>query len=195
MTDLALIKTSHGLIPATEADREVVEKLKLGQTMHGDFKKMRNPAFHRKFFALLDLAFEYWEPSGGLVTRQELRGIHGLAQFFEKASGKPGQLSEAVAAYIAQIESDRAEQFPVIDKSREAFRDWVTVEAGHCTLVHTPAGVRRERKSISWSRMDEIEFQSLYKDVFSTCWRLVLSSVFDSEDEAMSAAERLGGFG
>ena len=194
MADLALIKTSHGLVPATEADREVLAKWKLGQTVHGSYTKMRNAGFHRRFFKLLDLAFEYFEPVGGLVTRQELRGIHGLARFFEKASGKPGQLSEAVAAYVAELEADRVLKFPAVDKSREAFRDWVTIEAGHFALVQTPDGIRRERKSISWSAMDEIEFKALYRDVFAACWRLVLSSVFESEEQAMAAAEQIGEF-
>ena len=37
-------------------------KLKLGEAIHSDFKRMRNAAFHRKLFALLNLGFEYWEP-------------------------------------------------------------------------------------------------------------------------------------
>lgn len=194
MADLALVKTSHGLVPATEADSEVLAKWKLGQVIHGSFTKMRNAGFHRRFFKLLDLAFEYFEPVGGLVTRQELRGIHGLARFFEKASGKPGQLSEAVAAYIAELEAERILKFPAVDKSREAFRDWVTMEAGHFTLVQTPDGIRRERKSISWSSMDETAFKELYRDVFAACWRLVLSSHFESEEQAMAAAELIGEF-
>ncbi|NQT04167.1 MAG: DUF1367 family protein, partial [Planctomycetes bacterium] len=36
--------------------------LKLGQVIHGEFRKMRNYAFHQKFFALLNLAFDYWKP-------------------------------------------------------------------------------------------------------------------------------------
>lgn len=194
MADLALVKTSHGLVPATEADSEVLAKWKLGQVIHGSFTKMRNAGFHRRFFKLLDLAFEYFEPVGGLVTRQELRGIHGLARFFEKASGKPGQLSEAVAAYIAELEAERILKFPAVDKSREAFRDWVTVEAGHFTLVQTPDGIRRERKSISWASMDETAFKELYRDVFAACWRLVLSSHFENEEQAMAAAELIGEF-
>lgn len=194
MADLALVKTSHGLVPATEADSEVLAKWKLGQVIHGSFTKMRNAGFHRRFFKLLDLAFEYFEPVGGLVTRQELRGIHGLARFFEKASGKPGQLSEAVAAYIAELEAERILKFPAVDKSREAFRDWVTMEAGHFTLVQTPDGIRRERKSISWASMDETAFKELYRDVFAACWRLVLSSHFENEEQAMAAAELIGEF-
>ncbi|NWC12009.1 DUF1367 family protein, partial [Pseudomonas agarici] len=185
MAELALIRTAQGLVPATEADREVTQKWKLGQVVHGKFTRMRNAKFHGKFFSMLDLAWEYWEPVGGLVPRQEMRGIQGLAKFFEAQSGKPGQLSNAVAAYIEGLESARAERFPAVDKSREAFREWVTIEAGHFHLVRTPDGVRKEAKSISWSAMDDTAFEPLYRDVFNACWRLVLSAHFESEEAAL----------
>ncbi|MCS5516549.1 DUF1367 family protein [Pseudomonas qingdaonensis] len=44
---------------------------------------------------------------------------------------------------MAQLEADRAQRFPAVDKSREAFREWVTIEAGHFHLVRTPEGVRK----------------------------------------------------
>ena len=194
MADLALIRTAQGLVPATEADRETVQKWKAGQVVHGKFTRMRNARFHGKFFAMLDLAWEYWEPKGGLVPRQELRGIQGLAKYFEDLNGKPGQLGNAVQAYLDKLETDRAERFPVVDKSREAFREWVTVEAGHFHLVQTPDGIRKEAKSISWSAMDDTAFEPLYRDVFNACWRLVLSAHFDSEADAMATAEVMGGF-
>ena len=194
MADLALIRTAQGLVPATEADREIVQKWKAGQVVHGKFTRMRNARFHGKFFAMLDLAWEYWEPKGGLVPRQELRGIQGLAKYFEDLNGKPGQLGNAVQAYLDKLETDRAERFPVVDKSREAFREWVTVEAGHFHLVQTPDGIRKEAKSISWSAMDDTAFEPLYRDVFNACWRLVLSAHFETEADAMSAAEVMGGF-
>jgi hypothetical protein len=37
MAELALIRTAQGLVPATEADREVTQKWKLGQVVHGKF--------------------------------------------------------------------------------------------------------------------------------------------------------------
>lgn len=195
MAELALIRTAQGLIPATEADREITSKWKLGQVVHGKFTRMRNAKFHGKFFSMLDLAWDYWEPVGGLVPRQEMRGIRGLAKFFEAASGKPGQLTHAVDNYIAQLEAERAERFPAVDKSREAFREWVTIEAGHFHLVRTPDGVRKEAKSISWASMDDTAFEPLYRDVFSACWRLVLSAHFENEQEAMRAADQIGSYG
>ena len=194
MAEIALIRTAKGLVPATEADREVTQKWKLGQVVHGKFTKMRNAKFHGKFFSMLDLAWEYWEPAGGLVPRQEMRGIRGLAKFFEAASGKPGQLSHAVDSYIAQLEAERAERFPAVDKSREAFREWVTIEAGHFHLVRTPDGVRKEAKSISWANMDDTAFEPLYRDVFNACWRLVLSAHFETEEAALSAADQIGSY-
>lgn len=195
MAELALIRTAQGLIPATEADREITSKWKLGQVVHGKFTRMRNAKFHGKFFSMLDLAWDYWEPVGGLVPRQEMRGIRGLAKFFEAASGKPGQLTHAVDSYIAQLEAERAERFPTVDKSREAFREWVTIEAGHFHLVRTPDGVRKEAKSISWASMDDTAFEPLYRDVFSACWRLVLSAHFENEQDAMRAADQIGSYG
>lgn len=194
MAELALIRTAQGLVPATEADRETIQCWKAGQVIHGKFTKMRNARFHGKFFAMLDLAWEYWEPVGGLIPRQEMRGIRGLAKFFEAQNGRPGQLSNAVDAYIAGLEQARAERFPSVDKSREAFREWVTIEAGHFHLVRTPDGVRKEAKSISWANMDDTQFEPLYRDVFNACWRLVLSAHFDTEEAALAAADQIGSF-
>ncbi len=56
------VKTNHGLVPYTSADIEWFDKLKIATIVHGEFKKVRNPRFHRKFFALLNLGYEYWEP-------------------------------------------------------------------------------------------------------------------------------------
>ncbi|MNR39807.1 hypothetical protein D3C85_1580430 [compost metagenome] len=103
-------------------------------------------------------------------------------------------MQNAVAAYLAKLEAERAERFPAVDKSREAFREWVTIEAGHFHLVQTPDGIRKEAKSIAWASMDEDGFAALYKDVFAACWRLVLGAHFASEEEAMMAADQLGTF-
>lgn len=41
----------------------------MGAVLYADFKQARNPAFHRKFFALLNLGFDYWQPTGGTISR------------------------------------------------------------------------------------------------------------------------------
>ena len=94
-------------------------------------EKPRSGPQHRRFFAMLKFALQYYEPSGGLISSQEERGIDGLARFFEQANGRPGQLSDAVAAYKAQLVATRADRFPAVHKDAEVFRKWALEEAGY----------------------------------------------------------------
>ena len=41
---------------------EVLSKWKAGDAIRCKVSKMRNPQFHRKYFALLNYAFDHWEP-------------------------------------------------------------------------------------------------------------------------------------
>ena len=60
---ITLIKTpGNRFVPGNPETEELTKKIKVGQTIHGDFKRMRNPKFHNKFFALLQLGYEYWNP-------------------------------------------------------------------------------------------------------------------------------------
>lgn len=65
MTELILVKHSQsGLLLPDDADTsDFIKKLKDGAIIRADFKKMRNPAFHRKYYALLNFAYENWEPT------------------------------------------------------------------------------------------------------------------------------------
>lgn len=65
MAQLSLVKSSGGiLIPSTPDTREYLNRLAVGAVICGEFKKARNPAFHRKYFSLLGLGFDYWERPG-----------------------------------------------------------------------------------------------------------------------------------
>ncbi len=50
----------------------VVKGLAAGEVIKFTFKKIRNGKFHRKFFALLNFAFEAWEPDR---VRQQYKGM------------------------------------------------------------------------------------------------------------------------
>jgi len=51
------------LVPADQQSAEAITKLKLGQGVKVTLTRARNIGFHRKFFALLNLAYDAWEPS------------------------------------------------------------------------------------------------------------------------------------
>ncbi len=65
------IKTSAGLMPADDPSREWLGKVKVGRIVRGAFVQPRNPHFHRKFFALLSVAFDYFEET---APRIEYKG-------------------------------------------------------------------------------------------------------------------------
>ena len=60
--NLFLTKVNLGLIPA-DIDSEIeYRKIKLGATVKVKITNPRNIQFHRKYFALLNFAFEHWTP-------------------------------------------------------------------------------------------------------------------------------------
>jgi hypothetical protein len=58
-----LIKSPGGnLRPADESDAETISGIKNGSLVYAEFKQPRNPQFHRRFFAMLNFAYEYFQP-------------------------------------------------------------------------------------------------------------------------------------
>jgi len=47
----------------------------------------------------------------------------------------------------------------------EAMRYWLIMKAGHYHIIETPTGVIYKPKSVSFAKMDEMEFQRVYNDV------------------------------
>ncbi|WP_418131425.1 DUF1367 family protein [Variovorax sp. 278MFTsu5.1] len=58
-----MAKTPQGaLMPIGPEANELLPKLKIGQQVWVDVVRARNTAFHRKWFSLVGLAFDNWEP-------------------------------------------------------------------------------------------------------------------------------------
>lgn len=197
MAQLQLIKqSSEILIPATPETSEILQsKIKLGAVLVAEFKQARNPAFHRRFFALLNLGFEYWEPTGGAISSNERKLVTGYAKFLAAYGGNEGALLDAAEQYLNQIASRRVTNGISLCKSFDAYRAWVIVEAGHYDAIQLPDGtLRKHPRSISFSNMDEIEFQQLYKAALDVLWRWILSKTFQNPAQAENAAAQLLGF-
>lgn len=62
MAEVYLIKRCGVLMPASEGDTETLANITEGETVRADIKRPRNIAFHRKYFALLDVLFNIFEP-------------------------------------------------------------------------------------------------------------------------------------
>ncbi len=76
MSDLVLMKAPGGyLVPCDEQSRETIAKWKLGQGVNAKVTKARDITRHRKFFAMLNLGFDAWEPPLPEVHADGYRGM------------------------------------------------------------------------------------------------------------------------
>ncbi|MBC8949405.1 MULTISPECIES: DUF1367 family protein [Xenorhabdus] len=110
MAQHSFIKISADTLrPATPATREYLHlKIKCGDVLQADFKKARNPRFHRKYFALLNLGFEYWEPTGGTISPEEKAIVRGYVQFLAHFAGSEDALQSAADEYLTGLSKNRA---------------------------------------------------------------------------------------
>lgn len=61
--ELLLIKTPQGsFVPFDDDHAEACKRFKVGSTVRASVSAMRNYRFHKKFFAMLDVGFDAWEP-------------------------------------------------------------------------------------------------------------------------------------
>lgn len=80
---LNLLNTSRGLIPCYDDDFEEKKKLKVGQEYVAEVKLCRNPAFHRKYFSLIGLAWDYLPER----TSKGFRSKEAFRKYVEVAAG------------------------------------------------------------------------------------------------------------
>ena len=122
-------------IPDTQDSRELVAELP-NAVYRMDLVRPRNYLFHKKFFVLLDFAYDYWEAPD------------------VKHNGIP------------------------IQKNKDLFRENMIIAAGFYTMGITIRGdARAIADSISFGKMGQEKFDSLYKRVFDACWHLVFAKL------------------
>lgn len=91
---------ANALAPTDAEGLEYVQKLKPGQPVWAEIKRARNLKFHRKYFALLNLGFEYWETSQRLYRGQPVQknferyrhDVAILAGFYDPVFNLRGEL-------------------------------------------------------------------------------------------------------
>lgn len=117
MTELVLTRSPSGaLVPADAPSAEFIARLKVGAGLRGEFKRQRNPKFHRKAFALLQFAFDLWDAPALEYQGQPVeknfdrfrRDIVILAGFFKQTVNLRGDVRlEAESLSFANMDEDR----------------------------------------------------------------------------------------
>ena len=75
-----LVVTSEGFRCATDDDYEKKKKLKRGSVVECTVKEYRNYAFHRKYFALINLSWEYLDESQRQFFHDEVERFRETVQ-------------------------------------------------------------------------------------------------------------------
>lgn len=75
-----VVVTAEGLKPATDMDWEAKKKLKRGKVYECVVKEHRNFMFHRKYFALINCAWEYLDESQRQFFHDEVERFRETVQ-------------------------------------------------------------------------------------------------------------------
>ena len=189
----SIVKTTNGnLIPATAYDAELLSGLKAGKLYKVEVKRQSDRSYqhHKMFFGgLVPLAYEYWQPTGGMTGKAERDTVNWVIRDLCRQSGTDESVLLGYAAVsLEKLAAGRADKYGAAALSLEAFRKELTVQAGYFDIYETPWGIRKEAKSISFHNMDQTEFNGFYKNCFQVAWNMMLQSVYDSEEAAQQAA-------
>jgi hypothetical protein len=157
--------------------------------LYADFKQARNPAFHRKFFALLNLGFDYWQPSGGAISPADKKLVRGYVQLVAHYAGHADTLQELADQYLRDEAEKRAGNISAVNRLKRSVGNY---RSGFYTEYQMPDGTtRKEPKSISFAKMDDVEFSQLYKSVLDVLWNFILFRTFPTQQAAENAASQL----
>ena len=87
-----------------------------------------------------------------------------------------------IAAAWALLPEHRTQGF----QTKEIFRKWCEMQAGHCDIIELPDGdVMRMPKSIAFDKMGEDEFSELYERVKDVIWGLVGNYISEAQFESI----------
>ena len=101
--------TLSGLIPLYDSDFEEKKKLKLNETYSVEITRPRNVLFHRKYFALLNLAFENQDL---FITFENLRKeVIKYAGYYEEYKTLKGEIEfRAKSIKFSKMNADEFEK-------------------------------------------------------------------------------------
>lgn len=158
--------------------------------------KSRILEHHRKFFALINLGFEYWSPDVSLISEPEFYIAHETAKQFCHLAGREDMYEthgiEIANMVLSKIKKQRESHCdPEAYKCKDNYRYQVMIDAGFFDLEMLPNGGTIKRPwSIAFDNADQEQFEKIYKGCFEVIWNKSLFQVFNDEQEMQNAVFR-----
>lgn len=197
------VKRDNGaIVTETDYDRTLLNNMPIGIAVKiTPIGNNRNYQHHKKFFALLECGFEYWEPEFSVLTESEEWIANQIAWEIAQAANDE-HLYHHVTKPIADVVLGkiRKKRESSLDyegmKTLEAYLNHVMKKAGFYDVRATQdGGSVKERWSISFVNMPQEKFNEIYKGVFGVIWNETLCKVYQDESALENKINQLIGFG
>lgn len=135
--EIHLVRTSLGLQAYSDEDYEMLQKIKIGKIVKAKIVHPRNVKFHRKFFSMINAA---WDS----LTEEQRKNM----------------------------------------RSKDTFREQLLIVSGFSEPLYDINGEKfmERAKSISFAKMDELAFDTVYNRVLDTILTILVGNGV-SEDE------------
>ncbi len=198
---VGILLPGGGIQYATDHDRETMKGVPSGTPISmSPIGDNRNIKHHRKFWKLLELGYQYWEPHWSFVSAPESWIAHSVAKELATAAGDPAlyeNVTKGIAdGILAKLAGKRQLRFDAETvKTNEAYLNHVMVKAGFYDLAASPdGGTQKQRWSIAFVNMDQEKFGEVYRGVSGVIWNETLQYHFSDEAEMEAAVNQLLSF-
>lgn len=123
---ILVVKTLNGFLrPAYDTDMEVFSKMPRNEPFEIEYKKKRNPKFHRKYFALMNLAHQNQDDYEHLDDVRRFVAV--MAGFREEMVNKDTGEVFVTPKSISFDSMDELEFTDLYEKSKTVISRWIGV--------------------------------------------------------------------
>ena len=197
MKKIVCLKNSDGLRPATPFDAEELNVIANGDavTVRITAKNQRSLAMHRMYWALVQLALDYWKPDQNAIYETEKQFALGLQRFVSNNGLKPTFIKDLLEMYMEELQTARTTYVQDIPRTAAALHQWIKEQVGYYDIVLTPSGIEKQTRSIAFDAMSHEEWKAYYNSAFNVVWEFVFSQVFHDQKQAQNAIDQLSAMG
>lgn len=166
-----IIDSKNVLVACNPDSQKAIDGLKVSAEL--TMKKERSNPYHRRFFAMLNVAYAYWKPVHNNKFEQK-------ADRFLVESGLSN--SEQVCQMFSSIFKKELAKPDEVVKSFDQFRADMTILAGYSEVLYRVGGGEViMAKSIAFSKMSHDEFHELYGKVKDVIYKYVLNNLSEQD--------------
>lgn len=178
---------SGNLVPVGDETKSAIQSLRRGEIIEAKISRPRNINHHRLFFAMLNLVLE---------NQEKYRNTEDLLTIFCIATGHGRWIQTSPPVVMKKLWKKTWEFFEAaicesyIDSGRDVltFTELLALLRSHKgkLMVAVPNLVNFQRKSISFGKMDQVEFNDFYDKCIEVMVKDVIPNLGSEELKAQA---------